>query len=318
MQTTAWGACRRLRRRSRGPCRARSPRACRRARRPCGSGSSARSRGAARRAESAVRGPPAAGGGVAAGVKLGEEPVGGLLAAPSVPHTILRGAVIGDQREVAVLLLPGHLVDADVKERARAGRDRARRRTRAPRSARPCPSRPAAAGRSRLVGARGQPGDQALEVAREPERWRANGTPSASAPCAGSADAGAGSGSPAATTRDRDAATPSPPAACPCARRRELAARAHKPAAPQHHLDHHPVGPEPDVADPDSLQAQKSGSGSRAGARCRRSRPPVSPARSPNGTCGFHRIRLSTSPSVTPGPCRHGPLCPRVGIFAPR
>ena len=35
---------------------------------------------------------------------------------------------------------------------------------------------------------------------------------------------------------------------------------------------------------------------SRAGARCQHLGWSVSPARSPNRTCGFHRIRLSTNP----------------------
>ena len=47
----------------------------------------------------------------------------------------------------------------------------------------------------------------------------------------------------------------------------------------------HPAG------DPDPLNRL-----GRAGARCRSFDRSVSPARSPNRTCGFHRIRLSTSP----------------------
>ena len=55
---------------------------------------------------------------------------------------------------------------------------------------------------------------------------------------------------------------------------------------------------------------------SRTGARCQHLGRSVSPARSPNRTCDFHRIRLSTSPML------HSPVVIHsshgVGIFAPR
>ena len=57
---------------------------------------------------------------------------------------------------------------------------------------------------------------------------------------------------------------------------------------------------------------------SRAGARCRPLGRSVSPTRSPNRTCDFHRIRLSTSPAGQPSAIAlihpsHG-----EGIFVPR
>jgi len=54
------------------------------------------------------------------------------------------------------------------------------------------------------------------------------------------------------------------------------------------------------------------GAWSRAGARCQPLSWSVSPARSPNRTCGFHRIRLSTNPVELPSLDRHPPV-PRCG-----
>ena len=69
---------------------------------------------------------------------------GGAVAARRAPHD-RAAAVVGDRGQVAVMAAIADLVDADADQARRGGARRGGRRRRARRSARPCPSRSAAA-----------------------------------------------------------------------------------------------------------------------------------------------------------------------------
>jgi hypothetical protein len=157
--------------------------------------------------------------------------------------------VVGDEGEVVVLALPGHLVDADVEQRgepvgielvgALPGDDPP---DRVPVDAQQPADR-------RLVDAGGQPGHQTFEVARE-------------AGAVTSERHALGEHAMAGTAQPPDAQIEVPPDRVHrprvLARRgRELAARAPEPTAPKRNLDHHPVVFEPDLLDPHSRQTRR-------------------------------------------------------------
>ena len=126
---TAWCACSAPRRRIQAPCRARSPRACRRDRRTaardlrqCGARGQTVAHRLCRPARSAGR---TAASREQARRRTGRRPT---RRRPRCPHD-LAGAVVGDQREVAVLPLPGHL--ATPMSNSALSRSGERRRTRA-------------------------------------------------------------------------------------------------------------------------------------------------------------------------------------------
>jgi hypothetical protein len=97
------------------------------------------------------------------------------------------------------------------------------------------------------------------------------------------------------------------------------AARAHPAPTPEPHRHDHPLAAEADIHHGRPRQAEHPVGGVEPGRGASLSAGPFSPTRSPNRTCAFQRIRLSTSP------VGHSMVCVVVvrsvhgfGIFVPR
>jgi hypothetical protein len=179
--------------------------------------------------------------------------------APSAPPHDLAGPVVGDQGQVAVAFAPGDLVDADLEELIEAikvelvGADALDD---------PPDGGPVDAQHPldrRLVGARGKPGRQVLEVARQ-ARAVTRERHALDADAVLRADQPA---QPRADLQAPDAEVEMAPiridrAHIVTARGRERAQRAEQPTAAQRDLHDHAVGLELDLSDAHAVEAQQT------------------------------------------------------------